>query len=129
MQDRPDAVELAQAVREFLQNEIAPSITDERLKFRLLVAMNALAILARELEHEDDLLRSELENLSVLLGSKIETDPAAGRINKIIELNRHMTKLIRVGEIPPGTLSVLKKIVSDKLKIASPKYLERFRPY
>ncbi len=46
--DRPNAGELATAVREFLEAEILPVLTDHRLKFRTLVAMNALSIVERE---------------------------------------------------------------------------------
>ncbi len=46
--DRPTAVELATAVREFLEVEILPTLDDHRLRFRTLVAMNALSIVERE---------------------------------------------------------------------------------
>ena len=46
--DRPVAGELAAAVREFLQAELLPTLDDPRLRFRTLVAMNALGIVERE---------------------------------------------------------------------------------
>jgi hypothetical protein len=46
--DRPTAGELATAVREFLETEILPTVDDHRLRFRTLVAMNALSIVERE---------------------------------------------------------------------------------
>jgi hypothetical protein len=46
--DRPTAAELATAVREFLETEILPTLHDHRLRFRTLVAMNALSIVERE---------------------------------------------------------------------------------
>jgi len=46
--DRPSAGELAAAVREFLEQELLPTVDDHRLKFRTLVAMNALGIVERE---------------------------------------------------------------------------------
>jgi hypothetical protein len=46
--DRPVASELATAVREFLEREILPTLDDQRLRFRTLVAMNALTIIERE---------------------------------------------------------------------------------
>ena len=48
MSDRPSAAELAAAVREFLEVEILPTLDDQRLRFRTLVAMNALSIVERE---------------------------------------------------------------------------------
>ena len=47
MPDRPAAPELIEAVFEFLSGELLPTIDDHRLRFRTLVAMNALAILLR----------------------------------------------------------------------------------
>ena len=41
-------MELATAVREFLEFEILPTLDDHRLRFRTLVAMNALSIVERE---------------------------------------------------------------------------------
>jgi hypothetical protein len=46
--DRPTAAELAAAVREFLETELLPTLDDHRLRFRTLVAMNALSIVERE---------------------------------------------------------------------------------
>jgi aminoglycoside phosphotransferase (APT) family kinase protein len=46
--DRPSAGELAVAVHEFLEDEILPTLDDQRLRFRTLVAMNALTIVERE---------------------------------------------------------------------------------
>ena len=48
MSDSPTAAELATAVREFLEAEILPILDDHRLRFRTLVAMNALSIVERE---------------------------------------------------------------------------------
>ena len=48
MTERPTAQELAEAVLEFLGDEILPTLTDHRLRFRTLVAMNALGIVYRE---------------------------------------------------------------------------------
>ena len=54
MSDRPSAGELAAAVREFLELEILPTLDDHRLRFRTLVAMNALGIVERESPPPDD---------------------------------------------------------------------------
>jgi len=50
MSERPTAQELTEALLEFLGGEILPTLTDHRLRFRMLVAMNALSIVYRELE-------------------------------------------------------------------------------
>ena len=49
MSERPTPEELAEAIEEFLAGEILPTLADHRLRFRLLVALNALGIVRREL--------------------------------------------------------------------------------
>lgn len=93
--DRPTGAELATAVHEFLEHEILPLLDDHRLRFRTLVAMNALTIVARELP-----------------------DPPAP--------DWATARRIRAGDIRPGDVAALKAEVAAKLRIASPKYLERY---
>jgi len=98
--DRPTAQELAEAIQEFLAGEILPTLTDQRLRFRMLVALNALGIVYRELDGlpaEDDAEQREL---------------AAG---------------IRAGDVPPGTLERVKADLEARLRVASPQYLDRYR--
>jgi hypothetical protein len=98
--ERPTAQELCEAILEFLGGEILPTLTDHRLRFRMLVAMNALGIVYRELDtlpKEDD---AELRELA--------------------------TK-IRAGYVPPGTLSRVKADVEARLRIASPQFLDTYR--
>jgi hypothetical protein len=99
--DRPAPAELVEAVREFLEQEILPGLDDPRLRFRTLVAMNALGIAVRELSTED-----------------------AGPT--VVE-RRALAQQIRAGQVPEGTLALLKKQVAAKLRVASPRYLERYR--
>lgn len=114
MADRPDAMELLEAVREFLEAEILPSLQDSRLKFRALVAGNALGILGRDLALGADLQREETALLSAVLGQG--GDARA--------LNEELCRRIRRGEPPAGALQALRRIAVLKLDIASPKYLE-----
>ncbi len=128
MQDRPDASELAQAVREFLEAEIIPTVADPRLRFRTLVAMNGLGILERELALGPASVRREVESLARLLGHE---GPLPGDLAELRsqarELNRELARRIRAGNAPDGTLAHLVKTVADKLRVASPRYLERYR--
>ena len=100
MSERPTAPELVEAILEVLGGEILPTVTDQRLRFRTLVAMNALSIVYRELVErlppEDDAEQREL----------------AARI--------------RDGDVPPGTLARVKRDVAARLLIASPRYLETY---
>ena len=96
MSDRPTAQELAEAIEEFLGGELLPALTDQRLRFRTLVAMNALGIVYRE-----------------LAGLPQEDDTE----------QRELARRIREGDVPPGTLRRVKADVEARLRIASPRYL------
>ena len=99
--DRPTAAELAEATREFLETEILPTLDDHRLKFRTLVAINALGILQRELLSED----SDLD----------EAEIAA------------LAERIREGDVPEDAVTRLKDHVAAKLRVSNPRYLDRYR--
>jgi Domain of unknown function (DUF6285) len=98
--DRPNALELIEAVTEFLAGEVLPTATDHRQKFRTLVALNALGIAYRELQGGEELLSEE----------------------QLAEL----AHLIRAGEVDDGTLPLLKEHVAAKLRISNPGYLEKY---
>ena len=102
MPDRPTAPELIEAVFEFLSGELLPTLEDHRLKFRTLVAMNALAIARPELQAGNELLLSHEE---------------------ATELARR----IRAGEPPDDALPRLKEHVAAKLRISNPAYLEKYQ--
>ena len=93
--DRPTPRELVEAVREFLQTEILPTLTDQRVRFRALVALNALAIAERELAERPD-----------------------------PEPDWELARRIRAGDVPDGALETIKRDVEAKLRVANPKYLE-----
>jgi hypothetical protein len=103
MPDRPNALELLESVTEFLAGEVLPLMTDHRMKFRTLVALNALGIAYREL--------SEPSN-SLLLGHE-----------RLAELARR----IRAGELPNDALPLLKEHVAAKLRVSNPAYLDKYR--
>ena len=102
MHDRPTALELIEAVSEFLSTEALPAATNHRLKFRTLVALNALGIAYRE-------LHSASTNL--LLPE-----------DRVAELARQ----IRSGDIPADALQTLKAHVAAKLRVSNPSYLESY---
>ena len=128
MQDRPSAAELAQAVREFIETEALPEIDDPRLRFRALVAANGLGILERELALGASLVRREVGSLARLLG---HADPLPDDLDELrrraSDLNRELALRIRADAAPDGSLAHLLATVTDKLRVASPRYLERYR--
>jgi hypothetical protein len=99
--DRPTPAELAEATREFLESEILPVAEDHRLKFRTLVAINALGILERELRAE-------------------EAGPSEEELSALAER-------IRAGDPPGDALAILKAHVAAKVRVSNPRYLERYR--
>jgi Domain of unknown function (DUF6285) len=100
MPDRPAAPELIEAVFEFLSGELLPTLDDHRLKFRTLVAMNALGIARRELEAgEEGMGEDEL---------------------------RELARRIRAGDVDEGLHARLKEHVAEKLRVSNPAYLEKY---
>jgi hypothetical protein len=102
MHDRPTALELIEAVTEFLSTEVLPAATDHRQKFRTLVALNALGIAYRELSEASN-------NLS------LAPDEAAD-----------LARRIRAGDVPDDALPLLKEHVATKLRVSNPGYLEHY---
>ena len=127
MQDRPSMSELTLAVREFLETELAPALSDPRLKFRTLVAMNALGMIARESELEEPLLREECSSLLELLAENSELPIGFSKLkSKILEANIELAKRIRGGELPNGTFDHLERVTRAKLEVSNPAYLKKF---
>jgi hypothetical protein len=121
MADRPDAAELVEAVREFIETEVSPAVADARLKFRLLVAANALTIAQRDLQIGDELLAEEVALLEKLCDSRAAGTPR----QRSTALARALARRIRRGDVPPAALETLRRIAELKLRAASPGYLER----
>jgi signal transduction protein with GAF and PtsI domain len=97
--ERPNVEELAEAIEEFLAGEILPTLEDARLRFRTLVALNALGIVRREVA-------------KLPPGDDSEQRELAARI--------------RAGDVPDDALARVKLDIEARLRIASPRYLERY---
>jgi hypothetical protein len=132
MNDRPNAIELVAAVREYLEGELLPTITDARLRFQTLVAVNALAIAGRELASEEHQLLEEGVWLAALLHS---AEPMPQRLAELKQAvrraNEQLCERIRRGEYDDEVsfqdlLEQLSTTVTRKLAVANPKYLDNF---
>ncbi|MEX2537243.1 MAG: DUF6285 domain-containing protein [Actinomycetota bacterium] len=126
MQDRPTAVELLRAAREFCEKDLGPQLTG-RLRFHTRVLQNVLGILEREWDGEEAAVRAEWERLSELLGGQ---DEIAGSFRELCDrvrtANSTLAARIRAGELDDElerTADALQATVVDKLKIANPNYL------
>jgi Domain of unknown function (DUF6285) len=128
MQDRPTTREMVEAARELIEKEILPTVADPRLRFRTLVALNALGIAEREMFAGDVFVDEELKGLRALLGI-VSGQLPEGRPGKEAEawaLRKELAARIREGRAPAGTLTFLRTSVGHKLAIASPRYLARY---
>ena len=96
--DRPSPQELVEAVREFLEREILPTLGDHRLKFRTLVAINGLGIAERELW--------------------ATTEPR--------EQDWELARRIRAGDVPDDAVALLKEQVAQKLRVSNPRALAKY---
>jgi hypothetical protein len=101
--DRPTPQELAEAVREFLQDEILPILDDHRLKFRTLVAINGLGIAEREL-----------------------WATAPPRSDEQREEDWELARRIRAGDVPDDAVALLKEQVAQKLRVSNPRALAKY---
>jgi hypothetical protein len=114
MMDQPSAAELVTAVREFLEKHAIPQLAG-RTAFHGRVAANALAIVARELEHGPAASEAERTSLEALLGMD----------GTLEELNRELCRRLRVGQLDPldqGLARHLVRATLAKVAIDQPSY-------
>ncbi|HEV8059955.1 MAG TPA: DUF6285 domain-containing protein, partial [Gemmataceae bacterium] len=98
MHDRPDSTELIAAARLFLETELLPALTDQRLRFQTLVAAHVLSIVERELPAEETDLHWEVTWLSEILGEAIPPLVTLADLREYVrEANRRLCVSIRHG--------------------------------
>lgn len=107
--DAPNAMELLESVREWLDREVIPA-TDGRLRFHARVAANVLAIVEREIDLGPAQADAHATRLA-LLGVADDTALAAAIRNR--EFDDRSDEL----------LAALTAAVHDKLAVANPRYL------
>jgi hypothetical protein len=124
MPDRPTALELLEAVRGFLETEVAKGTSDPRLRFRALVAANAISIAVRELAVDETSSSAEARILRELLGEAPSGAPPADEARA---LSSELCRRIRAGTAPRETVAAVRQVVERKLAAASPRYLQKKR--
>ena len=115
MQDRPTAVELLEAIREFLEQDVMPAV-EGRVQFHSRVAINALGMLERELRLGPELDDAERDRLGALLGH--DTDLAT--------LTTELADRIRDGSLDDrrdDVVAALRESVRAKLVVSNPNYV------
>jgi len=128
MQDRPDARELLEAVRAFLDEQVVPALDGTR-QFHARVAANVLAIVGREIAGGDEALRVEWRQLVTLLADPTSTLPETGAalVAAVRTLNEALATRIQTGDADDGpwrhaVLAHLRATAETRLAIANPKY-------
>jgi hypothetical protein len=115
MQDRPTAAELLDSVSEYLFAELRPKVPPEQ-RFKVLVAANVCAVVAREIRAGEGPDREDLALFGELLGKEVgDVHTAAAELSERIrsgELDG------RLDELVPR----LEEHVRRKLDIARPGY-------
>jgi len=112
--DRPTLIELVSAVRDFVERQAMPRL-EGHAAFHARVAVNALAIVARQLEQGPEAEAAELARLRALLGHDGTLDAQ----------KRELCARIRAGEIgldTPGLAEHLRATTLAKLAVDQPKY-------
>jgi hypothetical protein len=117
MQDRPTAAELLDSVAEYLFGELRPEVPREQ-RFKVLVAANVCAIVARELRAGDQPDTEDMALFYELLGEQV--GDVRGAAEKLSARIRSGELDDRIEELTPR----LEEHVRRKLEIARPGYDE-----
>jgi hypothetical protein len=128
MHDRPTSAELIDAVRQYLENELLPTLGDARLRFQTLIAANVLSIAGRELASEETSLREEWSIMTEVLG---EQDLPPERLSElrrwVTAANHRLCQRVRQGDFDEperfrNLAGRLRDLVVRKLEVANPRY-------
>ena len=111
MHGRPTAIELVEAVREFLEKDVMAA-TEGRVQFHTRVAVNALAMVQRELVDGRAMADAHDERLQALGFADDAALAAAIRDGALDD---------RYDEVKAAVWDTVK----DKLRVANPGYLDR----
>jgi hypothetical protein len=108
--DIPTAVQLVEAVREFLERDVMAA-TEGRVQFHTRVAVNVLGMVERELAvgpHQREAHAAGLAALGMADEAALASAIRAGQLDD------------RLDEVS----AFVRRTVADKLRVANPKYLD-----
>jgi hypothetical protein len=126
-QDRPTASELLDALAEYLFGELRPEVPREQ-RFKVLVAANVCAVVAREIRAGEGPSREDLALFRELLGQRgaLPDDPEA-LTAETRAAAEELARRLRAGELDDRLDELAPKLaeqVRRKLDIARPGYSE-----
>ena len=107
--DRPTAAELLEALREWMERDLLPSV-EGRLQFHTRVAINMVEIVAREIELGAS---QQLSHSDVMQALDASDDAELAAAIKSGEYDSDLISL----------LNALRPVIEDKVRVANPKYL------
>lgn len=128
MQDRPTVDELLEAIANYLANDVMPA-TQGRVSFHARVAANTIAIIRRELAHEEDDLGREWQGLARLLGQAEQPGSLLALRAAVEARNHELVGRIQAGEGDAGPwrealLAHLREVTVAKLRVTNPAWLD-----
>jgi hypothetical protein len=126
MQDFPKAEELLDAVAAYLFAELRPQVPKEE-RFRVLVAANVCAVVAREIRAGSEPDQADLAAFRSTMG--VEGLPPAPEVAaaEAREAATELAVLIREGRLDDqlsDAVGILRDVAARKLEIARPGYAE-----
>jgi hypothetical protein len=126
-QDRPDAAELLEAIAEYLFGELRPEVPREQ-RFKVLVAANVCAVVAREIRAGNGPSREDLTLFREVLGEPGEPPADSEQLAaQTRQAAKELTERLRAGELDDRLDELAPKLaehVRRKLEIARPGYSE-----
>ena len=127
MQDRPTADELLAAVEGFLRDDVMPNIGGSR-SFHARVAANALAIVRRELTHEESHLIAEWDGLAELLGAARQPETLNAVRTMLAARTAELCERIRRGDADDSefrqlVLRHLRMSIRNNLLVSNPRWI------
>ena len=127
MQDRPTADELLAAVEGFLRDDVMPNIGGSR-SFHARVAANALAIVRRELTHEEAHLAAEWDGLAELLGAARRPESRDAERTMLAARTAELCDRIRRGDADDSefrrqVLQHLRMSIRNNLLVSNPRWI------
>jgi len=121
--DRPDARELLEAVRRFLEKDVLAGARGAQ-RYQARVAVHALQMVERELGSEERHLAAEWQRLGALLGDDAETPTERAALREAIrERSEALVEKIRAGDADTGAwrrevIAHLRATSDAKLEVA-----------